>query len=152
MTCSTFIGLNMLHGLLIFRSLVSFFSASLQASFCWNSQYVQASISVKKNRKLPPHFPQGWFSMMIHTASSALHRIREVFTSGTVLWLAISSEVLLSPAYPSSTPVLFFTGSNVTFLCGPACIFIIAIWRAYAFRDEVSKSRILWITTAISSS
>lgn len=79
MTYSMFIGIKMLHRFLTFRSLISFFSVSLQASCCWDFQCTQSSISspVSKNRKISSSFPQDWFFTMIHTPSWALHCIKK---------------------------------------------------------------------------
>lgn len=149
-----FIGIKMLQRFLSFRSLTSFFPVSLEASCCWDTQCVQSSISspVRKNRKLSPRFPEDWFSTMIHTPSQALHCTKKAFTSGTVLWLAVLSEVLLSLTYLSFTPVFsFYRLSRCLFMC--SCLYIhysymkgTCIWRQ---RFRVQS---LWITTAVVSS
>ena len=135
----------MLHRFLTFRCLISFFLVSLQASCCWDIQCVQSSIwsPVRKNRKLSPSFPEDWFSTVIHTPSQALHHIKNVFTSGTVLWFAAFSEILLSPTYPSFTSVYsFYRLSCCLFM--RSCLYIhysymkgTSIWR-WRFRVQSS--------------
>lgn len=147
MTYSMFIGIKMLHRFLTFRSLISFFSVSLQASCCWDFQCTQSSISspVSKNRKISSSFPQDWFFTMIHTPSWALHCIKKVFTVEQYCGLlsSLKSCYLLHTILSHLSSL--FTGSHIVFLCGLACIFITSIWSVHAFGDEGSECRVLWI-------
>lgn len=86
-----------------------------------------------RNRNLPTHFLQGWFSAMTYMPPQGLHCIKKLFQSRR----AYGSPSFLKPCYllhiPLSTPVFSVYIAYIVYLCGPvyicySCVKGMCIW------------------------